>query len=255
VRRVHLDVLSQSFHRSLQPASTHTPVQIGAIKYISPLPGFRGLIKERYNDFLVYECEPDGHVVHLTTIAADAPTAAPAGPSEPGAAEAQEDPTLKQARADLLALIGEETLATVDALNKSGGEPVRLPPNDDKSTRSAIHRAISTLYKHLVSSTVKNADSGQNELVVKYEKDGRQRQAQAARHTPKYTKFVLLKSNKDTMSAVAVIASMTRAHVSRFAYAGTKDRRAVTTQWVTASNMAPAQLAGLNKRLIGMRCG
>ena len=67
-------------------------------------------------------------------------------------------------------------------------------------------------------------------------------------------KFALFKMQKDTPSAIALIAKMTHTHTNRFTFAGNKDRRAVTTQWVSV-DLPPVQLAGINRRLVGIRLG
>lgn len=51
---------------------------------------------------------------------------------------------------------------------------------------------------------------------------------------PAYLKFALYKENKDTMEAVSQLARMTQLPQKLFSYAGTKDKRAITCQWVTA---------------------
>ncbi|CAL8574406.1 hypothetical protein XPA_000366 [Xanthoria parietina] len=44
-------------------------VQCGIIEYVSPhLPGFTGILKKRYTDFLVNEILPNGQVVHLDRL-------------------------------------------------------------------------------------------------------------------------------------------------------------------------------------------
>lgn len=43
--------------------------QCGIIEYVSPnLPGFRGVLKKRYTDFLVNEILPNGKVIHLENL-------------------------------------------------------------------------------------------------------------------------------------------------------------------------------------------
>ena len=44
-------------------------VQCGIIEYVSPhLPGFTGILKKRYTDFLVNEILPNGQVIHLDNL-------------------------------------------------------------------------------------------------------------------------------------------------------------------------------------------
>ena len=96
----------------------------------------------------------------------------------------------------------------------------------------------------------------------------------------KFLKFVLLKENYDTMSAISTIARLLRVNPSTFAYAGTKvlrlsplssellpltalsshglrrqDKRACTVQAVTAHKVEPGRLAALNRQLRGMAIG
>lgn len=51
---------------------------------------------------------------------------------------------------------------------------------------------------------------------------------------PPYLRFALYKENKDTMEAIAQLARVLQLPQKLFSYAGTKDKRAITCQWVTA---------------------
>lgn len=70
----------------------------------------------------------------------------------------------------------------------------------------------------------------------------------------KLVKFVMLKENMDTQAALGVIARMLHCQPRSFGFAGTKDKRGVTTQWVTLWKVAPAKLAALNSRWAGVGC-
>jgi hypothetical protein len=56
-------------------------------------------------------------------------------------------------------------------------------------------------------------------------------------------------------AALGVVARMLHAQPRGFGFAGTKDKRGVTTQWVTAFKVAPAKLAALNPRYASDCCG
>uniref|UniRef100_A0A383W6L3 TRUD domain-containing protein n=1 Tax=Tetradesmus obliquus TaxID=3088 RepID=A0A383W6L3_TETOB len=71
----------------------------------------------------------------------------------------------------------------------------------------------------------------------------------------KHVKFVMLKENTDTQAALGVVARMLHCQPRSFGFAGTKDKRGVTTQWVTAFKVSPAKLAALNPRLRGIKLG
>lgn len=65
---------------------------------------------------------------------------------------------------------------------------------------------------------------------------------------PKYLEFVLYKANRDTISAVSALSKTTRTPLKRFSYAGTKDKRGITTQLCRVEHMDMHQLAGVNKK-------
>ncbi|KAI5205904.1 hypothetical protein AUEXF2481DRAFT_3198 [Aureobasidium subglaciale EXF-2481] len=67
--------------------------------------------------------------------------------------------------------------------------------------------------------------------------------------------FTLYKENKDTMEVLYWIASQLKLHVKNFQFAGTKDRRGVTVQRVSAYRVAADRLAGVNPTLRQARLG
>ncbi|OAE22414.1 hypothetical protein AXG93_2381s1100 [Marchantia polymorpha subsp. ruderalis] len=69
---------------------------------------------------------------------------------------------------------------------------------------------------------------------------------------PKFLKFHLFKENKNTQDALMIIGRMLGVQPKSFSFAGTKDKRAVTTQQVTVYKQPAAKLALLNKKLMGV---
>lgn len=55
----------------------------------------------------------------------------------------------------------------------------------------------------------------------------------------------------DTQGAISALARMLRCKPAVFAFAGTKDKRAVTVQCVTAHRVRPERMAQLNRGLPG----
>jgi hypothetical protein len=115
------------------------------------VPGFSGVYKARYADFIVREVEPDGTVVRMRAPATRGQAAPPAGVDL-----ALED---EGARAALAALAPEElealeALAADTADNPRGtAPPVLLTVGGDKAARTAVHRAIRALFPALDSET------------------------------------------------------------------------------------------------------
>lgn len=74
-------------------------------------------------------------------------------------------------------------------------------------------------------------------------------------HEGNYCFFVLYKENKDTMDAINLLAKLLKLNTKSFAYAGTKDRRAVTVQQVSAYKVSAERLHGLNNTLKNLCLG
>lgn len=70
-----------------------------------------------------------------------------------------------------------------------------------------------------------------------------------------YCWFVLYKENKDTMDAISLLSKLLKVKTGIFGYAGTKDRRAVTTQWVSVYRVRSETLQGLNASLRNLCVG
>lgn len=58
-----------------------------------------------------------------------------------------------------------------------------------------------------------------------------------------YTHFILSKENMDTIYATIMLAGKLRTVPNRFVYAGTKDRRSKSSQWMCARKMDPYRIA------------
>ena len=70
--------------------------------------------------------------------------------------------------------------------------------------------------------------------------DGAGRQAGWPDEKKPYLKFCLYKENRDSMVAVSMLSRFTDLSSKFFAYAGTKDKRAVTTQ-VSSTSVVRSQ--------------
>ncbi|GLC42432.1 hypothetical protein PLESTM_001332600 [Pleodorina starrii] len=71
-----------------------------------------------------------------------------------------------------------------------------------------------------------------------------------------FVRFVLYKENMDTQVALSTVSRLLGVPGGNcFGFAGTKDKRGVTCQFVTGFKVSPARLARLNPRLRGIRLG
>ena len=89
----------------------------------------------------------------------------------------------------------------------------------------------------------------------KHDSSKRRRDTQWPPELGQYCWFVLYKENKDTMDAVNLLGKLLKIKAGIFGYAGTKDRRAVTTQRVSVYRVQAEQLQNVNGILRNMCIG
>ncbi|BAF06311.2 Os01g0773000 [Oryza sativa Japonica Group] len=197
-------------HRTVAPppAARRAPLSepdVGISLFASALPGFRGALKQRYSDFVVHEVALDGSLVRLTSF--DLPD-------------------------------GEE-----------------------------VHDFFKRNFEALLTDTVEHSDGIQRCIRVRLKPGRRERRDVDGRgrnrkgtgssgwrddkpfdsrgsiiwpdHLGKFIRlchlFHLYKENKDTQEALGKIGKMLGLQPRSFGFAGTKDKRAVTTQQVSLS--------------------
>lgn len=265
--------------KTLTAMTTIEESDVGISCFISQLPGFRGVLKQRYSDFIVNEVDTDGNVVHLTCL--DAPlesvkeeerTKKSDQISKSYDSEVESFRALAgDADAELLeALINQITSSTENDIS-----PVVLNPSCDKSHRTAVHNFFKENFKFLVTDTVDGPDSLSKCIRVRLNSGGQNNRGRNSKkrkergdkpfdsrgsenwpeHLGKFLRFHLYKENKDTQEALKLIGKMLGIQPRSFGFAGTKDKRSVSTQRVTVFKQQASRLAALNKRLIGIKVG
>ncbi|XP_064605575.1 pseudouridylate synthase 7 homolog [Liolophura sinensis] len=210
---------------------------VGITEYISHHKGFSGILKQRYSDFIVNEIALDGHVVKLLDFSI------PKAESQETDSSSNVDCIPDEDKAKLQALLDSKNMA----------EAVYIKVSDSKEERTQIHKAIRTNYPGLESTT--EEDGLQKLIKVTLKSAADQRRTRWPQGRGDYCKFVLSKENKDTMDALNLIAKLIRVKPNLFSYAGTKDRRAKTSQEVTAYRVTADVLKGVNKSLRNMAMG
>ncbi|CAH8499004.1 unnamed protein product [Heterobilharzia americana] len=217
------------------------PEQVGITTFVQPLvKGFEAVLKNRWEDFIVREFR--GHTYARLTNLAPIP-----------------DPAPKIVDFNVEAKL-DNYLTDLHSLDHGDIEILKIKAPDIKTERTQIHKAISTLFPSLESTTVK--ENNENVIVVckkthpnaKGSRRPRGKATGMAKSTP-YCHFVLYKEGKDTLSAVQLLSRFLHVGPSVFSYAGTKDRRAITTQFVTVKGVNSKTLSSLNTRLHGLRVG
>ncbi|TPX68699.1 hypothetical protein SpCBS45565_g02925 [Spizellomyces sp. 'palustris'] len=140
----------------------------------------------------------------------------------------------------------------------------------DKSVRRQVHMIIKQHFGDLIETqggetsivfVPQGTDSGKrsDRRPGKGQKKGWNKRGPTKRDWEarggQYCEFTLYKENKDTINAINMIAKTLRMNSKTFSYAGTKDKRAVTTQKITACRVNAERLGHLNKCLRGMALG
>ncbi|KUF99757.1 Multicopper oxidase mco [Phytophthora nicotianae] len=152
----------------------------------------------------------------------------------------------------------EEKIST-DEVNNETETTFFFPPIEAKETRAAVHELVRKFGSGIVvSDTTTNSDDVSvirvRRVMVggKKRKDIDQRGGNNGRmswpkNRPDYLQFVLYKRNMETNSVMMQLAKAMNANVSAFTYAGTKDKRGITTQLCTVYRGSKERLETLNR--------
>lgn len=129
---------------------------------------------------------------------------------------------------------------------------------DDKSKRAQIHGQVRRIFK----STIETSTDASGAILATRvsSRKGRKwnrgaREPRGDKPTGEYLHFTLYKDNRDTMDAVNQIARVLRIKPQSIGYAGTKDRRASTTQRCSLRHVHQRALAGCSSKLWGIETG
>lgn len=152
---------------------------------------------------------------------------------------------------------------------KPGDHPVvRTNFTTDRSIRSQIHQSIREIFRSsidsstdhdgvLVLSAAKPVNKGKqsNGKSVLQFKNQRPGKLGWLDRGGEYLHFTLFKENKDTMEVVSWLTRQLKCNPKNFQFAGTKDRRAVTTQRCSAYRIDVHRLQAQNRTLRGSKVG
>lgn len=119
---------------------------------------------------------------------------------------------------------------------------------EDKAGRTAIHQFFKTNGLNKLDTTTVDG-----KISIKFMKKGvrNNRQSRQEANSQPFTHFTLYKENRDTMTIINMIAKTMREKTQAFGFAGTKDKRGITLQRVSAFKINDKRLAGLNRSLHG----
>lgn len=247
---------------------------VGITYYISQLPGFKGQIKQRYTDFLVNEITREGEVVHLTDKGFKVPKKKVETISDDQKKIQKEEEFAKRQsftvedglKSELVEIFGEEDFEKIVDVYKNAQKMETKNSFDDKATRTKIHQLLRQAFNNELESvtsaenTFKIARNNRNsrvnkQVMIQETKDENGVENWGYGPAKEFIHFTLHKENKDTMEAVNVMTKLMRVPNRLVRYAGTKDRRAVTCQRLSITNIKLDRLNALNRTLKGMILG
>lgn len=206
---------------------------------------FKKIFFFRYSDFQVNEIDSDGNQAILTTF------------EEP---DKEEEPLLPEAQsASILDFIDEAKLQEVKDLidQKDLHKSVLIDVTDfDKDKRSIFHHVLRKEFGKQTSNNTITTEIGKKYVQVKkFNKYDQNKDSRGWQWPHEYTYFVMFKENIDTIQAVSSLARNMKLKPSQFAYAGTKDRRAKTSQWISIKKCEPYKISQAAKRTHGVKVG
>nr|XP_023019987.1 pseudouridylate synthase 7 homolog isoform X1 [Leptinotarsa decemlineata] len=221
--------------------------EVGITEFINQLEGFSGVIKARFSDFQVHEINLQGEVAKLTDISI--PKEFSQKIMKTDFREVQQSPNEY--------IPQEKWEAIKNVAQTPDSEPVLLDVEAlSKETRKELHCCIKNHFgRKVVSSTVQK-DGKPFVEVRKYNKDNpHDTQRQWPLGVDEYVHFIVYKEKLDTMEACMKIGSAMKMPPSKIDHAGTKDRRAITTQWFSIHKVEPWRLLAKTRKYPQMKFG
>lgn len=211
-------------------------------EYVTPGDGIKGILKARFSDFHVNEIDLDGKEAVLTDVGI------PQAPKEENTYSEEE----------LVQLITQDKVDEIRKVAESqeNGGIVEIDVTEmSKQDRGSIHNIAKSIFgSAVVGSTVTREDK-KFITFTKFDKKTFRDRREKWPWPEDYTHFILYKENMDTFQATAQLTENLRVSMSAFAYAGTKDRRAKTTQWVSIRRGDPLRIVSAASKNRNMKLG
>ncbi|KAK9318874.1 pseudouridine synthase [Lipomyces orientalis] len=245
------------------PAGITEP-DVGITQYLGAHAGFRGVLKQRYTDFLVNEILPSGEILHVKHV----PVQAPPQSLSPKKEQSKKDEEMAEfvpdedAEGQVKIILGEECILALRGVVKSGGSYESSKAFDDKDERGKIHQLIRVAYKGKIESKTTSEYSfkftkfaASNSTTRRRDNRGKNQAlanldpvvAENMGSRESFTHFTIHKENKESMDACHIIAKFLRMKPKSVTIAGTKDRRGVTVQRASIAHTPVERLVSLNK--------
>lgn len=124
-----------------------------------------------------------------------------------------------------------------------------------KERRGQLHAVLRSKYSGKISNNTITTGTDKKYIQIKKYAQGDLVEKRGWQWPEEYVQFILYKENVDTLQAISLLSNNLKIKSSQLTYAGTKDRRAKTAQWVTLKRMEPAKICKAASRSQGVRVG
>ncbi|CAD6501738.1 BgTH12-01987 [Blumeria graminis f. sp. triticale] len=169
---------------------------------------------------------------------------------------------------DEILKLDQRILAKPGAKAKVVGH-VLTPPITDRQIRSKLHQSLRRIFQSRFESSFDGESKGiriipaskSNRCNPDKRRENRDSEKQLKgkigweERGGEYLHFTLFKQDRDTMEVISQIARFLKVKPNVFSYAGTKDRRAVTTQRVSSYRLTPKALSKVNNNVYNISVG
>lgn len=160
---------------------------------------------------------------------------------------------------DVDKFVDEEQLKLIqeisDSRDRDESRSVEIDVTEfDKEKRSSFHKSIKIKFgRFLMASTVDRDDK----KFIQIRKKSRNDRSQPGRwqYPHDYVHFTMYKENIDTLQAISALSNRLKMKPALFMYAGTKDKRAKTCQWISVKRVDPSKICQSARVCQGVRIG
>ncbi|KAK9845240.1 hypothetical protein WJX81_000864 [Elliptochloris bilobata] len=198
-----------------------TEEDVGIAQFASAAPGFDGILKQRYSDFIVNEISLSGQVqAELNVSSFD-----------------------KMQRTAVHQFLRRPSLPQLESNT--------VAHEDGSTVITLFHRPP----KQRSNKKRKQPESGAPAAPWPGSGHADTRAPWAHGSALRYCRFVMLKENLDTPAALAILQRTLRCGKGTLAVAGNKDKRGITCQHVTACRVEAERLAAANVHLRNLQLG
>ncbi|KAK4524282.1 hypothetical protein GAYE_SCF02G2181 [Galdieria yellowstonensis] len=229
-------------------------------RFVSSHNGFSAIVRHLYSDFIVNEVNMEGNVLQLEKEDLEKPAELERTAPIESVASTQDalkqlekwfdSSTLDQVR-EFVAM--EET----NHLQEEATKPTLLLPNPilDKEERRQIHMLFRS-FNGITTETISTDEAPK----IRLERSSpcnkrRRRMSDPDMQQNKYLSFLLCKKNTETSYVVSKLASWLHIRTGRFSFAGTKDKRGITTQEMRVRGITMERMWQVSRKLSNMRIG